>query len=346
MGLKEEGFMRLALDLALKGWPEVAPNPLVGCVIVKDGEVLASGYHQRFGEAHAEVNAIAALPESVSPNDCELYVSLEPCAHHGKTPPCAELIIKKGFKKVFIASGDPNPLVNGKGVALLKAAGIDVKTGLLEAEARSMNRRFYTFYEKKRPYITLKWAESADGLISRLPVPEKREDNLISGPEALAFAHRLRAEHMGILVGKNTVLADNPSLTTRLVKGKNPLKVLLDSRLEVPKSASIFSPGTKTLVFNALKEGIEGDLQFIRLHPEQEDPLEQVLHTLYTQGVQSLLVEGGSSVLQSFIRRDLYDVVYKIVNPALELKTGVKAPTFLMEGVHPKRLGSDLLYQV
>jgi diaminohydroxyphosphoribosylaminopyrimidine deaminase / 5-amino-6-(5-phosphoribosylamino)uracil reductase len=346
MGLKEEGFMRLALELALKGWPEVAPNPMVGCVIVNKGHVVASGYHQKFGETHAEVNAINTLPDTVFPNDCELYVSLEPCAHHGKTPPCAELIIKKGFKKVIIASSDPNPLVNGKGIALLRAAGIEVVAGLLEAEARYLNRRFYTFHEKKRPYISLKWAESADGFISRLPVPENREDNLISGPEALAFAHRLRAEHMGILVGKNTVLADNPSLTTRLVKGKSPVKIILDSRLEVPRSANIFAPGAKTLVFNVLKEGQEGELQFIRFHPERQDPLEQVLHTLYAQGIQSVLVEGGSSVLQSFIRRELFDAVYKMVNPRLKLQNGVKAPAFLMEGILPKQLGSDLLYQV
>ncbi|MCU0360775.1 MAG: bifunctional diaminohydroxyphosphoribosylaminopyrimidine deaminase/5-amino-6-(5-phosphoribosylamino)uracil reductase RibD [Bacteroidia bacterium] len=346
MGLKEEGFMRLALELALKGWPDVASNPMVGCVIVKNGEVLASGYHRRFGEAHAEVNAIAEMPVSVAPNDCELYVSLEPCAHHGKTPPCAELIIKKGFKKVIVASGDPNPLVNGKGTALLKAAGIEVVSGILETQARDLNRRFYTFHEKKRPFISLKWAESADGFISRLPVPEKREDNLISGPEALAFAHRLRAEHMGILVGKNTVLADDPSLTTRLVTGKSPVKIILDSRLEVPRSAKIFAPGAKTLVFNALKEGQEGDVQFIRLHPERQDPLKQVLNTLYDQGIQSLLVEGGSSVLQSFIRRELFDAVYKIVNPRLKLQNGVKAPAFLTEESQAKHLGTDLLYRV
>ncbi len=346
MALKEEGFMRLALELALKGWPDVAPNPLVGCVIVKNGEVVASGYHQRFGEAHAEVNAIAALLETISPGDCELYVSLEPCSHHGKTPPCAELIIKKGFKKVLIASGDPNPLVNGKGTALLRAAGIEVVSGILETQARELNRRFYTFHEKKRPYISLKWAESADGYISRLPVPKNREDNLISGPEALAFAHQLRAEHMGILVGKNTVLLDNPSLTTRLVKGKNPVKVLLDTRLEVPEGFTIFHSGAETLVFNAKKEAQEGSVRYIRFHPEREDPLDQVLETLYSAGIQSLLVEGGSNVLQSFIRRELFDAVYKIVNPGLKLQNGVKAPAFLMEDKTPEKLGADLLYRL
>jgi diaminohydroxyphosphoribosylaminopyrimidine deaminase / 5-amino-6-(5-phosphoribosylamino)uracil reductase len=346
MALKEEGFMRLALELARKGWPDVAPNPMVGCVIVKNGEVVSSGYHQRFGEAHAEVKAIQALAEGISPEDCELYVNLEPCSHHGKTPPCAELILEKGFKKVFIASGDPNPLVNGKGTALLRAAGSEVITGIIEAEARELNKRFYTFHEKKRPYITLKWAESADGFISRLPVPKNREDNLISGPEALAFAHRLRAEHMGVLVGKNTVLQDNPSLSTRLVKGKSPVKIVLDTRLEVPADFTIFTTGAETLVFNAIKDAQEGNVRFIRFHPEQEEPLLQVLETLYAAGIQSLLVEGGSSVLQSFIRRELFDRIYKIVNPDLVLKNGVKAPAFLMEGIQAKQLGSDLLYQV
>jgi len=346
MALKEEGFMRLVLELAGKGWPEVAPNPLVGCVIVKNGEVLATGYHKCFGEAHAEVNAIQALPARISPKDCELYVNLEPCSHHGKTPPCADLIIEKGFKKVIVASGDPNPLVNGRGTAQLRANGIEVITGVLEPEARYLNRRFYTFHEKKRPYISLKWAESADGFISRLPVPKNREDNLISGPDAFAFAHQLRAEHMGVLVGKNTVLLDNPSLTTRLVKGNNPVKVLLDTRLEVPVHFRIFHSGAETLVFNAQKEGKEGNVSYIRFHADQVDPLDQVLETLYSAGIQSLLVEGGSSVLQAFIRRDMYDAVYKIVNPALALKTGVIAPSFEMHGVQPKQLGSDLLFQV
>lgn len=345
MATKEEGFMRLALDLARKGWPDVAPNPMVGCVIVCKGEIVGAAYHEQFGGPHAEVNAINALPSTVSPSECELYVTLEPCAHHGKTPPCAELIIRKGFKKVFIASGDPNPLVNGKGSAQLKAAGIQVMSGILETQARYLNQKFYTFHEKKRPFITLKWAESADGFISRLPVPETREDNLISGPEALAFAHRLRAEHMGILVGKNTVLADNPALTTRLVVGKNPVKVVLDSNLHLPKSAKLFASGSKTLVFNYLKEGVEGDVHFMRLQRQGEDVLAQVLKILYDQGIQSLLVEGGGKVLQSFINGHCFDVVYKIVNPRLLLKNGINAPDFSMPEIEAEHLGFDLLYR-
>ncbi|MBL7917041.1 MAG: bifunctional diaminohydroxyphosphoribosylaminopyrimidine deaminase/5-amino-6-(5-phosphoribosylamino)uracil reductase RibD, partial [Bacteroidia bacterium] len=201
-----ESFILRTLTLAQKGLGAVSPNPLVGCAIVKDGEIVAEGYHQKFGEAHAEVNAINNLPKDINPADCTLYVNLEPCSHQGKTPPCADLIISKGFKKVVIANMDTNPLVGGKGIEKLRTAGIEVITGVCEQEAKFLNRRFFTFHEKKRPYIILKWAQTADGFISKLPVPADRNKNLISGEASRKLVHQMRAEEDAILVGKNTVI--------------------------------------------------------------------------------------------------------------------------------------------
>lgn len=343
MSVHAEEYMQRALVLAAKGWPAVAPNPMVGAVIVHHNTVVAEAHHQKFGGAHAEVLAIRELPDGIPPSECELYVTLEPCSHHGKTPPCTELIINKGFRKVYIASGDPNPLVNGKGIALLRAAGIAVITGVLEPEARYLNRRFYTFHEKKRPFITLKWAESGDGFISRLPLPQNRADNRISGEKALQLAHRLRAEHMAILVGKNTALADDPELSTRLVEGKNPIRILIDSQLQVPATARIFNNKAQTLVFNLLREEKEGHIEWIKLKPEQAIH-KQILLALYTRDIQSLMVEGGTKVLETFIGEGLYDEVYRITNPGLLFGKGVAAPAFNFGTRQPQNLEGDLLY--
>lgn len=335
--------MQLALQLAAKGWPAVSPNPMVGCVIVHKGTILAGDYHQAYGGPHAEVNAIRSLPDNTPFEECELYVTLEPCAHHGKTPPCADLILSKGIKRVFVAMSDPNPLVNGLGIARLREHGVEVQTGILEQEARQLNKRFFTFHEKKRPYITLKWAESADGFISRIPLPQKREDNLISGEQAQRFAHRLRAEHMAILVGKNTALADDPELTTRLVQGPNPLRILLDRNLQVPAKAKIFNSTAKTLVFNRVKQGTEGSVPYVKLDPDTPD-LPQLLNHLHEQGIQSLLVEGGLRVMQAFLEQSYFDAIYKIRNPALNLERGIPAPVFDFGKATPGMLGKDELY--
>lgn len=339
----EDQLMKLALESAALGWPAVAPNPMVACLVVHKGTVLARAYHQAFGGPHAEVNAIRALPDHTPFAECELYVTLEPCAHHGKTPPCTDLILSKGFKRVFVAVSDPNPLVNGRGIARLRENGIQVQTGILEKEARQLNKRFFTFHEKKRPYITLKWAESADGFISRMPLPQRREDNRISGEEAMRFAHQLRAEHSAILVGKNTALADDPELSTRLVQGPDPIRVLLDHDLEVPAAARIYNSRAKTLVFNRVKQGEVGQIRYIKLDGELPE-LEQVLAHLYRLGIQSLLVEGGLQVLQSFLEQSYFDTIYKVRNPARSFGNGLPAPVFDFGKHEPGKLGTDELY--
>lgn len=334
--------MKRALELATKGWPDVQPNPMVGSVITKSGKVVAEGYHQKFGGPHAEVNAIKALPKEIDPKDCTLYITLEPCRHHGKTPPCADLIIEKGFRKVVVACTDPNPLVSGSGVRKLLEAGIDVTTNVLEAESRSLNRRFITFFEQKRPYVILKWAMSADGFISRTPVPADRTQNMITREEALRTAHRLRAESMAVLVGKNTVLADDPKLTTRLVKGPNPVRAFIDRKLEVPASATVFSKDAPTWVFNELKEAKEDHVCYMKVD-FSSNPGEQILHRFYQHNIQSVLVEGGARLLGDLISRGLYDEAFIFENPELRFGQGIKAPEFPLPNTF-ELVGDDKLY--
>ncbi len=336
--------MQKALEIAASGWPQVAPNPLVGCVIVHEGEIVASGYHKKYGEAHAEVNAINALPDKLSPADCILYVTLEPCSHHGKTPPCADLIIRSGFKTVVVACKDPNPLVSGKGIERLEKAGVKVISGILETQARELNKRFICFFEKKRPYIFLKWAQTADGFISKLPMPSNRSENWITGSESNIFVHQLRAETQAIFVGKNTVLNDDPALTTRLVKGNNPIRLFIDHNLEVPFSSQIYNSEAPTLVFNALKEEIKGNIQFIKLD-FKGDVLARVFDKLYELKVQSVLVEGGALLLNSIIQAGLWDEAFIIENPNLYFKQGLAAPN-LPKGDSFTLLGQDKLYNL
>jgi diaminohydroxyphosphoribosylaminopyrimidine deaminase/5-amino-6-(5-phosphoribosylamino)uracil reductase len=335
--------MLKAIQLAHKGWPAALPNPMVGCVIVHKDEIVASGYHQKFGSAHAEVNAVANLPNEIKPSDCTVYVTLEPCSHFGKTPPCADLLISKGFKKVVVACLDPNPLVAGKGIERLQAAGIEVEAGICEEEARALNVRFFTFHDLKRPYIILKWAQSADGYISRFPVPADRSQNMISRAEAQVYAHQLRTEVQAVMVGKNTALADNPALTVRLVEGVSPLRVLIDKQLELPTTAALYNGEAPSLIVNEKKTGQEGANDFFQVEAKA-DVISLVLTELHRRGIQSLLVEGGTQLLQSFLEAGMWDEVQVIKNPDLMLNSGVKAPSF--NGiVGPEKLGLDEFFR-
>jgi len=342
--MNHEFYIQQALQLAKKGWPFVAPNPMVGCVIVTQDEVVASGYHERFGGAHAEVNAVAGFPENIDPVTCTVYVTLEPCSHFGKTPPCVDLIISKGFKNVVVATTDPNPRVSGAGIKKMLEAGMDVSVGVLQAEARDLNRRFITFHENKRPYFILKWAQTADGFISRqsgatgLEVARDR----ISGSEADKMVHQLRSEVMGIMVGKNTVLNDNPRLTTRLVEGRNPVRIFIDKNLEVPVSHNIYNDEADTIVFNALKSGHEGRNRFVKID-FAGNILTQVSDKLYGLNIQDVLVEGGKQLLDDFIGQHLWDEVLVFQNPGLQFGTGTKAPAFALKNSF-ELVGNDKFY--
>ena len=318
-------FMKQALLLAQQGWPMVAPNPMVGCVIVKDDKIVAKGYHEKYGEAHAEVNAINNLCTEINPLDCILYVTLEPCSHYGKTPPCADLIIKNGFKKVVVCNLDPNPLIAGKGIEKLKNAGIDVILGILEKKGIELNKRFFTFFEKKRPYYILKWAQTADGFISKLPIPKNREENIIGDEEQQVKSHQLRANEMAIMVGKNTVLNDNPTLTTRLVEGKNPVRIFIDKNLEVPRNFNIYNYESKTIVFNGFKDVVENNIEFYKIDFTQ-NVLKQISDMLFDLKIQSVIIEGGSFLLKDFIKQKLFDEIIIYKNENLWFGSGVEAP--------------------
>jgi diaminohydroxyphosphoribosylaminopyrimidine deaminase/5-amino-6-(5-phosphoribosylamino)uracil reductase len=336
--------MQRALTIAKKGIGLVAPNPLVGCVIVHDDKIVAEGYHEKFGEAHAEVNAINTMPGELPTAHCQLYVTLEPCSHFGKTPPCADLIISKGFKKVVVAVQDPYPKVSGQGIQKLKDAGIEVTVGVLEQEAKELNKAFFTFHQKHRPHIILKWAQTVDGFISRWPIPKLKIENKITGIEAHQLAHRLRSEVMGIMVGKNTVLNDDPFLTTRLVEGANPIRLLIDKELEIPASLNVFDLEAKTIVFNGLKDKLKEHIEWIKLDFDK-DIIAQILNKLYQMQIHSLLVEGGSILLQSFIDAKLWDEATIFENPDLKFGNGIKAPV-LEKGNDYKMLGNDRRYYI
>ncbi|MBA3665156.1 MAG: bifunctional diaminohydroxyphosphoribosylaminopyrimidine deaminase/5-amino-6-(5-phosphoribosylamino)uracil reductase RibD [Bacteroidetes bacterium] len=324
--MNDKGVILSALKNAANGFPAVLPNPMVGCVIVCNEEIVAEGYHQKFGEAHAEVNAINNLKAGVDPSECTLYVTLEPCTHFGKTPPCADLIIEKGFKKVVVCNHDPNPLVSGRGIEKLRKAGIEVITGVMEEEGRALNKRFFTFHEKKRPYVILKWAQTADGYISRLPVPENREENIISTPDHQKMVHRMRSEEVAIMVGKNTVMHDNPKLTTRLVKGKNPVRIFIDQHLEVPLNFNIYNKEAETIVFNGKKNEIVDNIKFLQIDFNGH-VLKHILDKLYQMNIQSILVEGGSKLLNYFIEDGIYDELSVFENKELVFGKGIKAPS-------------------
>lgn len=342
--MKHDYYMQLALDLAILGWPAVAPNPMVGCVIVCNNVIVSSGYHKKYGDSHAEVNAINDLPENINPSDCIMYVTLEPCSHYGKTPPCADLIIKNGFKKIIICNLDPNPLVAGKGIEKIKNAGIEVLTGVLDQNGRNLNRRFFTFYEKKRPYIILKWAQTVDGFISRVPIPVNRIDNLITGNKAQTYSHNLRANEMAIMVGKNTVLNDNPKLTTRYVTGNNPLRLFIDKDLSVPKKFNIYDNSANTIVFNRLNETIEGNINFVKLD-FNENIITQIIEKLIDLKIQSLIVEGGAKLLTSFINAKLFDEILVFENPGLKFEKGIKSPEVNLKEKF-ELVGTDRLFKL
>ncbi len=316
--------MQRCLDLAVKGAGHTGSNPMVGAVLVYADKVIGEGYHQQYGGPHAEVNCInsvsadhaSLIPEST------LYVSLEPCVHFGKTPPCTDLIIEKKIARVVIGCKDPFPAVNGKGIENLKHAGVDVILGVLEKEATEINKRFFTFHQKQRPYIILKWAESSDGKISApsklLPKRETSEDSkssrlLISNEYSNRLVHKWRSEEAAIMVGTNTALLDDPALTTRLWPGKDPVRLVIDMELKLPLSLQLFDGKVKTIVFNQQKQE-EGEMLLYYKINKGERVIPQILIALYHLKIQSVLVEGGAKLLQSFIDENAWDEARVISN--------------------------------
>lgn len=318
-----ERFIRRCFELASKAQGNVAPNPLVGCVIVDEHQkIVSEGYHQAYGGPHAEVNAIKHLPSDIELSQCTVYVSLEPCAHHGKTPPCAELLVASGAKKVVIANLDPHEKVAGKGIALLEAAGIEVISGVLEEEGAHLNRAFFTYHQKQRPYIVLKWAQSLDGYIDIRRVNNEKGVHWITTPECKQLTHSWRAELQAILIGTGTALIDDPSLTVRESAGRNPLRVLIDRSLKVDKNAKIFNSEANTLVYNTVKDGHEDHIEWVKL--PFENLRQEMLDDLYERNVISLMIEGGAKTLQNFINANLWDETRLLEGPKYFGSAGVR----------------------
>jgi diaminohydroxyphosphoribosylaminopyrimidine deaminase/5-amino-6-(5-phosphoribosylamino)uracil reductase len=338
----DEFFMRRCLQLARLGAGTAAPNPMVGAVVVCDGVIIGEGYHHRCGQAHAEVNAIAAVKNPDLLCRSTIYVSLEPCSHYGKTPPCADLIISKRIPNVVVGMVDPFGKVNGNGINKLRAAGCNVKVGVLEDECRQLNRAFITFHTKKRPYIILKWAESSDGFIDGVRGSDNRPVWL-TNEACRALVHRWRAESGAIMVGYNTALLDNPQLNVRAWTGRDPLRIVTDRQLQLPNNLHLFDRSQPTWRLNTINnDGVE-NLQNVQL-PWGADMLPALMQKLYDAQINQLIVEGGTRLLQSFIDAGLWDEAL-IFKGTAKLGGGVAAPK--IEGtIESEEMIGDVEYTV
>lgn len=327
-------LMQRAIELAQRAKGQVSPNPLVGCVIYADGQLIGEGYHQRYGQAHAEVHALNTVKNKSLLSKATVFVTLEPCSHFGKTPPCADALVRAGVQKVVVANLDPNPLVAGKGVAKLKEAGIEVEIGVLEKEAAHMNRRFLTAFTRQRPYIILKWAQTQDGFVAHPDGSSKWISNALSRK----MVHKWRSEEDAILVGKNTVLLDNPSLNVREWKGKNPTRIILmgNGLRELEKKTNQLAIlndqiPTRIYYYSSEKNTIESFIikqftQTVFLPLSKENFFEELLQDLYQHQLHSLFVEGGTTILNEFIRQGLYDEIRRFTATEVLFNEGIVSP--------------------
>lgn len=323
--MTDEEYMYHALMLAKKGNQYTAPNPMVGAVIVYNNEIIGKGYHKKYGEAHAEVNAVNSVQDKSVLSQATIYVTLEPCAHTGKTPPCADLIVKHQFKRCVIGCVDSFSAVAGKGIERIKNAGIEVVFGALEQESRAINKRFFTFHEEKRPYVILKWAQTIDGFMDKTETEREQGINWITQPETKQLVHCWRSEEQAILVGWKTVMNDNPSLTVREVEGKNPYRYIVDPSFKSKGDFKVYTDGLPTTVFvnKTVETPIIENVTFV---PLANFDVENILNEVYKNGHISLFVEGGKQTLESFINANLWDEA-RVLTGGVNFKNGLKAPT-------------------
>ena len=321
-----EKYISRCIELAKYGIGSVSPNPMVGAVIVVDNKIIGEGFHQKFGEAHAEVNAINSVKDKSLLPKSTLYVSLEPCSHFGKTPPCTDLIIENKIPNVIIGSLDPYYEVNGKSIEKLKNNGINVISGILEKECKFLNRRFYTFHQKKRPYIILKWAESLDKFIDIKRNNAETKPIFFTDNFGRTIVHKWRTENDAILVGRNTVILDNPQLTARNFYGNNPVRIIIDKNNTLNKDYFIFDNQADTIVFNSLSNEKQNNISYVKID-FSKNIVFQILDELYKANIQSIIIEGGSITLNSFIEENLWDEA-RIFISNKKLENGVKAPYF------------------
>lgn len=326
--MEQKIFMQRCLELAALGKGNVAPNPMVGAVLVVDNTIIGEGYHQYYGANHAEVNAIASVKDTSLLKNATLYVNLEPCAHIGKTPPCADLVIASGIQKVVVAQLDPFEQVAGKGIEKMRAAGIDVQVGLLQAEAKWLNRRFLHFVQTKRPYVILKWAQTMSGYIAphahQMTAAEFEQQRHITGLLVQKQVHKWRTEEAAILVGRNTVETDNPALNARAWIGKNPLRIVVDRQLKLAKHFKVFDGQTPTWVLNSVKSETSPNLEYVYFD-EKENWLDVLSSKMYQSGLQSLIIEGGACILKHVIDCGLWQEAQVFYTPK-HFSDGVLAP--------------------
>ena len=317
--------MERCIELAQRGGGHVAPNPMVGAVLVYEDRIIGEGYHQRYGHPHAEVNCIDSVSSTDKPYiaSSTLYVSLEPCNHFGKTPPCTHLILENKIPKVVVGMLDPFKAVNGLGIQQLQNSGVEVAVGILEEKCRNLNKRFVLFHRYKRPYIFLKWAQTGNGYIGNV-TPERL---LISNDFANRWVHKMRMEEAAILIGANTAIKDNPLLSTRYWNGNNPIKFIIDPKLRIPTTLNFFETESKTVVFNYIKSSVENKVEYVQV--ASEDIIEQILNYAYKSNIQSLIVEGGAFTLQQFIDNNFWDESFIIHNDQLTINSGILAPRLI-----------------
>ncbi|MFC6859416.1 bifunctional diaminohydroxyphosphoribosylaminopyrimidine deaminase/5-amino-6-(5-phosphoribosylamino)uracil reductase RibD [Zunongwangia atlantica] len=336
-----EKYIKRCLQLAENGLGSTYPNPMVGSVIVYEDKIIGEGWHQKAGEAHAEVNAVNSVKDPELLKKSTIYVSLEPCSHFGKTPPCSDLIIAKGIKKVVVATVDPFAEVAGRGIKKLMEAGCDVMLGVLEKEAQDLNKRFFTFHNKKRPYIILKWAQTEDGFIA----PFKREDRApvwISNRYSKQLVHKWRAEEQSILVGTKTAIDDNPKLNTRLHAGNNPVRIVIDRSGKIPADSAIFDGSIKTIVITESIPKKEAKNIEYRQADFTENLPEQIGKILFQENLQSVIIEGGLQTLQSFIDAELWDEA-RVFTGNVQLKEGILAPKFQGKLISEEKIEDNIL---
>lgn len=331
-----EAYMLRCLELAKLGAGYVAPNPMVGAVLVYEGRIIGEGFHRQYGQAHAEVNCINSVAEADKHfiPQADLYVSLEPCAHYGKTPPCTGLIIRNHIKRVFVGSRDPFDSVNGKGIEQLRQAGVEVFENILETECRKLNERFFWFHENRKPFITLKWAQTANGIIGN----KNNERLLISNAAVNRQVHRWRSEAMAIIIGANTAEKDNPSLTNRLYSGKHPLRILIDPSLRCSTALTVFNDGMPTVVINHQYSKTEGAVTYVKA---DGDCINTLVEYCVQNNIQSILVEGGATTLQHFIDKGLWNEAQIIISTSLSADDGIHAPCLNQAQLKSKKTYSD-----
>ncbi len=334
---QQESYMKRALELAELGRGSVSPNPMVGCVIVHNDQIIGEGWHRKYGEAHAEVNAVNSVADQSLLKESTVYVTLEPCSHHGKTPPCANMLVSKGVKKVVVGASDSNPLVAGKGIEILNNGGIETVQGILSDQARDQNARFFTSIEKQRPYVILKWAQTTDGFVAR----ENYDSKWISNAQSRSLVHQWRAEEDAILVGKNTAKYDDPKLNVRSWAGKDPLRLVIDMNLELDSGLNLFNGEIPTVVYNTIKSEERDNLAYAQI--DSSNMVNEILKDLYQRKIQSVIIEGGSATLNSFINEDLWDEA-RVFTSQTEFGTGIKAPTIQGKLISEADIAGDRLH--